>query len=325
MYVLVGAEPAVPARATLVLRPSGDLPEVLPRLVLGEGDELTVRGYVELIRKAKTDARITGILLRPGSLSSPFWAKIQEVRDALNDFRASGKYVHAWLEYAGDREYYLASVADRVYLLPSAIARPDRRRELRSCSCAARLTGSAPIRTSCMSAITRPPSTPISRRSFTPAHREMADSLNRSQYEQLVRGIAEARKKSEDEVRALIDQGPFLPVDALRLGLIDEVAYEDELDDINDDLRGAEYHRRRRLRRGCRGSATGVTPPFEDCRHQRRRRHQFRPQRLRSDQRRGRRRRFAGRVHPRSARRSLDSRPSCCVSTARAGRPPPRM
>ena len=239
LFFMVGAEPAVPARATLVLSPSGDLPEVLPEVVFGAG-ELTVRGYVQLIRKAKTDARITGILLRPGSLSSPFWAKIQEVRDALADFRTSGKYVHAWLEYAGDREYYLASAADRVYLLPSATLD---------------LTGIASYELFLRGTFdwigTYPDFLHVGdyksavntylEKSFTPAHREMADSLNRSQYDQLVRGVADARKKSEDEVRALIDQGPFLPVDALRLGLIDEVAYEDELDDLNDDLRGAEF------------------------------------------------------------------------------------
>ncbi len=239
LYVMVGSEPAVPARATLVLSPSGDLPEVLPDVVFGPG-ELTVRGYVELIRKAKSDPRITGILLRPGSLSSPFWAKIQEVRDALDDFRASGKYVHAWLEYAGDREYYLASAADRVYLLPSATLD---------------LTGIASYELFLRGTFdwigTFPDFLHVGdyksavntylEKSFTPAHREMADSLNRSQFEQLVRGIADAREKSEDEVRALIDEGPFLPVDALRLGLIDEVAYEDELDDINADLRDAEF------------------------------------------------------------------------------------
>ena len=167
--------------------------------MFGDG-ELTVRGYVELIRKAKADARITGILLRPGSLSSPFWAKIQEVRDALNDFRASGKYVHAWLEYAGDREYYLASAADRVYLLPSATLD---------------LTGIASYELFLRGTFdwigTYPDFLHVGdyksavntylEKSFTPAHREMADSLNRSQYEQLVRGIADARKKSEDEVR----------------------------------------------------------------------------------------------------------------------------
>ena len=56
-------------------------------------------------------------------------------------------------------------------------------------------------------------------------------------------------------MRALIDQGPFQPVDALRVGLIDEVAYEDELDDLVAELRRRRLHRRRGLRRGVVGSA----------------------------------------------------------------------
>jgi protease-4 len=59
----------------------------------------------------------------------------------------------------------------------------------------------------------------------------MAESLNNDMYEQLVRGIADGRRKSERDVKALIDHGPFLPEDALRAGLIDDLAYEDELDD----------------------------------------------------------------------------------------------
>ena len=71
----------------------------------------------------------------------------------------------------------------------------------------------------------------LTEKTFTPAHREMAESLNTDSYEQLVKAIADARKRSEDEVRALLDQGPFLPDAALRAGLIDDVAYEDQLGD----------------------------------------------------------------------------------------------
>jgi protease-4 len=239
LYLVVGQEPSVPNRATLVLRPAGDIPEILPDVILG-GDELTVRNYVELIRKAKRDARVSGILLRPGALSSPFWAKLQEIRSALEDFKTSGKYVHAWLEYAGDREYYLASVADRVYLLPSA---------------SLELTGVATYEIFLRGTFdwigTYPDFLHVGdyktavntylEKTYTPAHKEMSESLNRSQYDQLVRAIADARKKPEAEVRALIDQGPFQPADALRAGLIDEVAYEDELDDLVDVLRDARY------------------------------------------------------------------------------------
>jgi protease-4 len=78
-------------------------------------------------------------------------------------------------------------------------------------------------------------------KTFTAAHKEMDESMNRDLYEQIVRGIADGRKKQESDVRALIDQGPFLPEDALRAGLVDDVAYEDQVD---DKLRAGEKRTR---------------------------------------------------------------------------------
>lgn len=240
LYLSIGEEPSVSSGSTLVLRPSGALPEVLPEVVFGGRDELTVRAYVELIRKAKADARITGILLKPGGLDSPFWAKVQELREALVDFKHSGKYVHAFLEYGGDREYYLASVADRVYLLPSA---------------SLDLTGIASYEVFLRGTFdwigTYPDflhvgdyKTAINtylEKTYTPAHRAMSESLNKDQYDQLVAGIADGRRKREDDVRALIDRGPFEPEEALNAGLVDDLAYDDELDDIDDDLMGDHF------------------------------------------------------------------------------------
>ena len=103
----------------------------------------------------------------------------------------------------------------------------------------------------------------MTEKGFTPAHREMSESLNRDMYDQLIRGIAEARKKSEPEVRALIDQGPFTPEDALRHGLRRRLAYEDQLDDRVPELRsgaremrrieGSDYQR-------IRASSVGLRP-----------------------------------------------------------------
>ena len=64
-----------------------------------------------------------------------------------------------------------------------------------------------------------------------------------------MRGIADSRKKNEADVRALIDDGPFLPEEALRAGLIDDVAYEDQVDEKlrageqRQHLDGDEYAR----------------------------------------------------------------------------------
>lgn len=233
LYVMVGRSPTIARQTTLVLRPQGDPPEIVPDLILpgGDGPVLTVRGYVETIRKAKRDPRVAHLLLRPGALSSPFWAKVQEIRDAILDFRQSGKPVYAFLEQAGDKEYYLAAAADRVFLLPTATLD---------------LTGLANYEIFLRGAFdwigTYPDFLHVgdfksavntyTERTFTPAHREMSESLNRDQFQQLVRGIADGRHLSEEQVRALIDRGPFLAEEALEAGLVDDLLYEDELDDL---------------------------------------------------------------------------------------------
>ena len=78
---------------------------------------------------------------------------------------------------------------------------------------------------------------------FTPAHKEMSAALNRDQYDQLVRAIADGRRMPEADVRSAIDDGPLLPDEALRHGLVDDLAYEDELDDLVQDVgRPGELH-----------------------------------------------------------------------------------
>ena len=238
MYFAVSRAPAVPSSATLVLRPGGDLQEVVPDDVVGQvfGREVdTVRGFVDNLQKARRDSRIKTVLLMPSGLQLPYWAKVQELRDAIVEFRKSGKRVVAFLEYGGDREYYLASAADKVYLLPSSPLD---------------LSGVASYEVFLRGAFDKVGAYPdfvhigdyksaanqLTEKGFTPAHREMTESLNRDMFDQLVRGIAEGRKKSEQEIRALIDQGPFVPEEALRVGLVDDLAYEDELDDREPTL-----------------------------------------------------------------------------------------
>ena len=66
---------------------------------------------------------------------------------------------------------------------------------------------------------------------FTAAHREMSESLNLDMYEQLIGGIADGREMPDADVLALLNEGPLLPQDAVRVGLVDALAYEDEIRD----------------------------------------------------------------------------------------------
>ena len=134
MFFAASRGPSVPSSATLILRPGGDLPEVEPDDVVGQvfgRDVNTVRGFVDALHKASRDSRVRSVLLMPSTLELPYWGKVQEMRDAVTAFRKSGKKVTAFLEYGGDREYYLASAADRVFLMPIKLTRPDGRRLVR--------------------------------------------------------------------------------------------------------------------------------------------------------------------------------------------------
>ncbi|HEV2986563.1 MAG TPA: signal peptide peptidase SppA [Vicinamibacterales bacterium] len=242
LYLAFGREPAVASNSTLVLRVGGDLREIAPADVVSyvRGVKTpTVRSVVESLRKAKVDARVRAVLLKPTGFESPFWGKVQEVRDAVIDFRKSGKPVYAYLEYAGDREYYFATAADKVFLMPSA---------------SLDLTGVATYELFLRGTLDKINVFPdlhhigdyktavntFSEKGYTKAHKEMDEAMNRDLYEQIVRGIADGRKKNEADVRTILDDGPFLPEDALHAGLVDDVAYEDQVD---DRLRSGERRR----------------------------------------------------------------------------------
>jgi protease-4 len=229
--MFVGREPQLSGNSVLSLPITGNLQEIEPGGVFGAFmvPPPTVRSVTDALRKAKVDRRVTGVIIRPTGTSA-LWAKVQEVRDAIVDFRSSGKPLIAYLEQGGEQEFFLASAADKVYLMPTA---------------SLDLTGIASYELFMRGMLDKIGAYPdvlhvgefktagntFTEHTFTPAHREMAESLNKDLYDQLVRGLADGRKKSEPEMRALIDHGPYLPEDAIRAGLIDDVAYEDELDD----------------------------------------------------------------------------------------------
>jgi protease-4 len=232
LMIAVGREPAVPGNAYLVVRIEGDLADsasdTLFEPLLGARRN-GARAIVENLKKAKADRRITGVIVRPSGLSSAYWARLQEVRDAVADFKSSGKPVVAHLEYGGDREYFVASACDKVFLLPTS---PLDISGFASYVLFLRGTldkiGAYPDFVHIGDFKTAP--NQYTEKTFTPAHREMAESLNRDLFEQFVQAVAAGRRKTPDQVRQLIDDGPFLAEDAVRLGLVDDLAYDDQVD-----------------------------------------------------------------------------------------------
>src|SRR5215470_8403042 len=95
-----GTRPSIRDNSVLALNVSGPLPDYVPddpiRRLLG-GQTQSLSSLVTQFRKAKVDKRITAVLLDVDA-SDIGWAKAEEIRGAIEDFRTSGKPVYAYME-----------------------------------------------------------------------------------------------------------------------------------------------------------------------------------------------------------------------------------
>lgn len=79
-----------------------------------------LNNILSAIKKAKTNDDIKGIYIEAGALITNY-ATLQEIRNALADFRKSGKWIVAYGDYYTQGAYYVASVANKVYINPKGI------------------------------------------------------------------------------------------------------------------------------------------------------------------------------------------------------------
>ncbi len=111
----------IPSHTVLEVRIEGEIPEQASRDPLAEltGSVTTVTDIVEGLDRARTDPRITGIKVRVGP-STMNMGKMQEVREKIRDFNRSGKFSVAYLEFATNGAYYVASACQTLILLPKS-------------------------------------------------------------------------------------------------------------------------------------------------------------------------------------------------------------
>lgn len=192
-----------------------------------DGPTTTLRELVLALDRGRDDPRVAGLV---GHFDSEVFnlATAQELRDAVRRFRDSGKFAIAYADTLGEggpanAAYYLASSFDEVWMLPLGTIGlsgfyaevPFAQEGLQELGVEAEFARRGPYKSF---------SEVFTERDFTPAHREMMESIVGDLYDQLVAGIAEHRDLDEGAVRALIDGGPYSAVEAESLGLIDRLA-----------------------------------------------------------------------------------------------------
>jgi protease-4 len=208
----------------------GDIPES-PSTDFGsflERRPTSLRTLVESLDRATDDPAVKAVVLRVGFLGTG-WGKVQELRGAVQRFRKSGKPAYAHIEFCGNKEYYLAAACTKVYALPTAIVHVSGlaaevtffRKTLDKLGVQAQFEGVGKYKNA--------PNT-FTEGGFTEPHREQMDALLDSLYGQFVSAIAQGRGKTAEQVRGIVDRGPYDAPEALRAGLVDGLLYQDELD-----------------------------------------------------------------------------------------------
>lgn len=122
MVASANATQAVEKNSVLVLKLNGSIDEQGTDNTIGKltGNYIPSTGLNDIlsaIKKAKDEENIKGIYIDAGVLSTDY-ATLQEIRSALEDFRKSGKKIIAYADTYSQGSYYLASVADKIYLNP---------------------------------------------------------------------------------------------------------------------------------------------------------------------------------------------------------------
>ena len=252
-------EPTIRDNSLLTLRVAGSLPDYSPddpfKKYFG-GPDQSLTGLVTQFKKAKVDKRIKAILLDV-DVSGVGWGKSEELRDAIADFRSSGKPVYAFMEFGLNKEYYIASACDKIYVPPPG--------ELFINGLAADVMF---FRGSLDKLGIYPDIYQIGKyksagdmftqKQMTDAHREYVNSLLDDLYGRYVNAIAQARHKTPEEVRALIDDAPYGAAKAKQVGLIDDSMYRD---DVEKQIKSSLGYKESETFTPVRGSDYKDVPP----------------------------------------------------------------
>ncbi len=230
-------------------------PEVLNRV--------SVTGLKENLEKAAADDNIPGIWVEANNVTAS-WANLETVRQDLQKFKESGKFIYFSTDDIGmnEKAYYLATAADSIFSPPETIfqfsgftAQLTFYRELLD------KIGIEPemLRAGRYKSVVEP----YLRESSSPEYREQITDILQSYSEMFVNAVSERTGKSVDEVNEMLNTPPINRIQfAEENGLFDSIMYPDEVASLikerigteeDDDLKTVSFSRYSRVSRGSTG------------------------------------------------------------------------
>ncbi|MBM81258.1 MAG: signal peptide peptidase SppA [Planctomycetaceae bacterium] len=238
---------------------SGSYPEAEQGISLFGATPDSLHQTLTRIERAAKDAKISGVVIRINSAGIG-WGKVNEFRHAINKIKKAGKHTIAMVDAASTKSYVIATACDEIIMpesgtlmvlgLRSEVSFYKGLLDLLNVKADILRVGEY-----------KSAAEPYTRTEMSPQFREEMEAILDDYFEQLVATIADTRKLDKEKVTAAIDNGPYTAKAAKELGLIDHVAYEDELGPI---IRGKNKTLQVKLLRsyGKKKSGVDLTGPF---------------------------------------------------------------
>ncbi|MFQ3578947.1 MAG: S49 family peptidase, partial [Bacteroidales bacterium] len=205
--------------------------------MFGMEPQLALNDILDNIHRAKNDTKIEGIFLQIPDVQAGV-STIREIREALENFKQSGKFIIAHSDVYSQAGYYLSSVADKVYISPEGLLEFKGiaarvlfiKRTMEKIGLEPQILRHGKYK----SAIEM-----FDRESMSKENREQISAYIREIWQTVVNDIAESRNTSAPYLNNLADSLLVRnSYDAVKYGLIDEIKYYDEvLKEIKDSLR----------------------------------------------------------------------------------------
>lgn len=226
-----GTHKPLPKEMVLYLPLDGELSETIASADFDPfaKEVKTLKQFLQAIENAKNDPRVKGIYSRIGGKGYNL-THIQEIRDAIIDFRKSGKFAYLYASSMGGGlgNYYLASAFDEIWMQPMGVV------------AIAGLNAEMPFARDLLDKVGVTPNfyqrkeyktayENLTNSQMSDANRQAMGALIKDFSEIIVSDVAAARGLKTERFEKLIDQGIFLDQDAKDAGLIDHVAYVDQL------------------------------------------------------------------------------------------------
>ena len=216
-----------------IVERGGDEPFAFNFASLTPDPQIGLDQILDGLTRAASDDNIKGLYLNiSGVAASP--STLEDIRDGIDEFRESGKWVVAWSESMSQGGYYLNSVADEVYLHPAGGM------TLLGLRAQSMFYPGLLDKLGVDVTVLRGPNNkyksavePLLRKNFSDANKEQLEALLGEFWETISSDIAISRNMPVSQLDAVAENiSVRLPNDAVEQGLIDATLYEDELDDL---------------------------------------------------------------------------------------------